>query len=93
MYVDALIGKDTVNTIPVDTYNELRDNGAGHAHSTLDQGMDDATRTLAHLGQAGIDMAKVTDDLLVDGVKQFDKAFDGLLKAVADKKAKLAHNK
>ena len=90
MYVDNLIGPETVNTIPVDTYNELRDNGAGHAHQTLDQGLSDAQHQLAHLAGAGVDLNKVTDELLVDGLKQFEKSFDTLLAAVVEKRNKVA---
>ena len=90
MYVEQLIGSDTVNTIPGDTYDELRDRGAGHVHDTLASDLTGAQHTLAAIEKAGVSIKHVTDTLLEDGVKAFEKSFDTLLKAVADKRAKLA---
>jgi transaldolase/glucose-6-phosphate isomerase len=93
MYVEQLIGPDTVNTIPGDTYDELRDHGAGHVHDTLGSDLNGAQHTLAAIEKAGVSIKHVTDTLLVDGVKAFEKSFDTLLAAVADKRAKLAGGK
>ena len=93
MYVEQLIGPDTVNTIPGETYDELRDRGAGHVHDTLGSDLNGAQHALAAIEAAGVSIKQVTDTLLADGVKSFEKSFDTLLAAVADKRAKLAGGK
>jgi transaldolase/glucose-6-phosphate isomerase len=89
MYVETLIGPDTVNTVPTETYNELRDHGEGHVGLTLTKDLDGARTTLAALEAAGISLKGVTDKLLVDGVAAFSKSFDTLLPVVAKKRAAL----
>src|SRR5262245_22107025 len=69
LYVEELIGPDTVNTMPPDTLAAFRDHGRPRA--SLEEDAAGAQTTLDALGQAGISLAKVTDDLLLDGVKKF----------------------
>jgi transaldolase / glucose-6-phosphate isomerase len=80
LYVDDLIGRDTVNTIPPATLDAFRDHG--HPRATLEEGADAARETMRALGQAGISMKAATDQLTEEGVKLFADAFDKLLAAV-----------
>ena len=85
LYVENLIGPDTVNTLPVKTLEAFRDHG--RVAQTLTEGVDEARETLAAAKRLGLDLDGVTDRLVVDGVKQFSDAFDELLGAVAGKRA------
>ncbi len=87
LYVEQLIGRDTVNTMPPATMDAYRDHGAGHEALTV--GLDDAREVLATAKRLGLDLDKVTHDLVEDGVKQFAKAADDLLGAVAAKRSKM----
>ncbi len=80
IYVEELIGPDTVNTIPPATFEAFRDHGQPRASLTED--VDDAFDTMAALARAGISMKTVTGELLDQGVKLFSEAFDKLLQAV-----------
>jgi transaldolase/glucose-6-phosphate isomerase len=80
LYVEELIGPETVNTIPPDTLAAFRDHG--RARPTLETGIDEAKATLANLEKAGISLDKATDELIEDGVKKFVEPFTKLLKAV-----------
>jgi len=80
IYVEELIGSDTVNTIPPATFEAFRDHGQPRASLTED--IDAAVDTMAALAQAGISMKDVTDKLLDEGVNLFSDAFKKLLKAV-----------
>src|SRR5579864_709234 len=81
MYVEELIGPDTVDTIPPETLAAFRDHG--RLRASLEDDLAGATRTLEALDRAGISLTKVTDDLLVDAVKKFVEPFTKLLDAVA----------
>lgn len=87
LYVEALIGRDTVNTMPPATLDAFRDHGA--ARATLTDNIADAKRTLTDAAQLGIDLHAVCDGLVNDGVRLFADAFDQLLGAVARKRAAL----
>jgi transaldolase len=80
-YVEELIGRDTVDTIPPATYDAFRDHGKPRA--SLGENVDAARQTMEGLEKAGISMKAATDKLTADGVKQFADAFDTLLAAVA----------
>jgi transaldolase / glucose-6-phosphate isomerase len=80
MYVEELIGPDTVNTIPPATFDAYRDHG--HPRASLIEDVEAANRTMATLARVGISIKEVTDKLTVDGVRLFAEAFDKLLKAV-----------
>ncbi len=80
LYVDQLIGPDTVNTIPPATFDAFREHGT--VKQTLTEGVDDAKRVMENLAKVGISMKKVTDELVIDGVKLFADAFQKLLDTV-----------
>jgi transaldolase / glucose-6-phosphate isomerase len=80
MYVEELIGMDTVNTIPPATLDAFRDHGK--IRNSLTENVDAARDTMATLPKVGISMKEVTDKLTKDGVKLFADAFDQLLGAV-----------
>jgi transaldolase / glucose-6-phosphate isomerase len=80
MYVEELIGPDTVDTIPPVTLEAFRDHG--RVRESLTEDIPGAQKTMADLAQAGISMKEVTDKLTDDGVKLFADAFDKLLAAV-----------
>jgi len=80
LYVEEMIGLDTVNTIPPATLEAFRDHGK--PRPTLTENLDGARKTMADLAGAGIVMKDVTDKLTADGVKLFADAFDALLAAV-----------
>ena len=83
LYVEELIGKDTVNTIPPATLNAFRDHGKLRASLTED--IDGAAEIMKTLAKAGISMKEVTDQLVTDGVQQFADAFALLLKATGQR--------
>jgi transaldolase len=80
LYVEELIGPDTVNTVPPATLDAYRDHG--NPRRTLDQGLDAADTTMRKLEESGISMKAITDQLVEDGVKSFDASFQELLAAV-----------
>ena len=81
LYIEELIGRDTVNTIPPATYDAFRDHG--ELRGSLEENVEDARMVMSNLAKAGISMKQVTDDLVVQGVKLFEEAFDKLLAAIA----------
>ena len=80
MYMEELIGPDTVTTVPPPTLDAFRDHGRPRASLTED--LDGAWDTMATLTAAGISLDTITDTLLTDGVNLFATAFDKLLGAV-----------
>ncbi len=86
-YVEALIGADTVDTVPLETIEAFRDHGV--AANTLEDGLDTATETLEKLKTAGIDIDKITQQLEDEGIDKFNKPFEKLLQAIEDQKAKV----
>jgi transaldolase len=83
LYIEELIGKDTVNTIPPATYDAFRDQGEPRA--SLEEDVNGARQVMANLAAAGISMHDVTADLVTAGVQQFADAFTKLLVAVEPK--------
>ncbi len=79
IYVEELIGADTVDTIPPATFDAFRDHGK--LRKSLTENVPDAQQTMDNLAKAGISMKEVTDKLLVDGVKIFHESFVKLLAA------------
>jgi transaldolase / glucose-6-phosphate isomerase len=79
VYVEELIGADTVDTIPPATFDAFRDHGK--LRPSLTENVDQAAKTMADLEKAGISMKEITDKLLVDGIKLFSDAFKELLEA------------
>jgi transaldolase/glucose-6-phosphate isomerase len=80
IYIEELIGPDTVNTVPPATLDAFRDHGK--PRQSLTENLDGARKTMADLASVGIVMKEVTDKLTADGVKLFADAFDTLLAAV-----------
>lgn len=80
LYIEELIGPDTVNTIPPATFDAFRDHGRPRASLMAD--VESAADTMAALAEVGISMKEVTDKLLVEGLRLFTDAFGKLLKAV-----------
>lgn len=80
MYVEELIGPETVTTVPPATLEAFRDHG--RPESRLTEGIEEANETLNELQQAGISLNELTDRLLEDGLQSFSDAFDRLLKSV-----------
>ena len=79
IYVEELIGADTVDTIPPATFEAFRDHG--RLRPSLTENVDQAFKTMSDLEKAGISMKEITDKLLVDGIKLFADAFKELLEA------------
>ncbi len=87
LYVEELVGRDTVNTVPPATMDAFRDHGT--ARDSLTEDLDGARDVLATAERLGLDLPGVTKELVDDGVMQFADAFDKLLGAVAGKRTKL----
>jgi transaldolase/glucose-6-phosphate isomerase len=87
IYVDGLIGPDTVNTMPLATLRAFAEHGT--AARTIDQGIDQARATLAEIEQCGISLHQVTDRLVVDGVRKFADSYHALLGALELKRDQL----
>jgi transaldolase len=88
LYVDTLIGPDTVNTMPENTLADFDDHGT--LARTVDEGLDAARAVLDRLGDVGVDLADVTATLEDQGVASFSKSFDDLLDSLSAKAADLA---
>lgn len=86
LYVEELIGPDTVNTIPPATLDGFRDHGA--PKESLESNLESARETMQNLAKAGISMEEVTDKLLDDGVNIFEEAFTKLLAAIEKNRKK-----
>jgi transaldolase / glucose-6-phosphate isomerase len=87
MYVEELIGLETVNTMPQQTMMAFKEHG--EVRPSLLENVDGARKVLSDLAAIGIDMDKVTSDLRVDGVKLFADSIDKLLEEIANKKKEL----
>ena len=79
MYVEELIGPDTVDTIPPATFDAFRDHG--RVRPSLTENADEGAKVMGNLEKSGISMKEVTEKLVVDGVKLFADAFKQLLEA------------
>ncbi|HEX7853664.1 MAG TPA: bifunctional transaldolase/phosoglucose isomerase [Sphingobium sp.] len=87
LYIDTLIGPDTVNTMPPKTMDAFRDHGT--VAETLTADVDAARTVIREADRLGLDLNGVTAALVLDGVQQFADAFDALLGGVADKRTAL----
>lgn len=83
LYVDSLIGPDTVNTMPDETVQAF--SGHGTVERTVDVGVDEAAADLERLHAVGVDMADVSRVLEEEGVASFSKSFDELMQSLTDK--------
>jgi transaldolase len=88
LYVDTLIGPDTVNTLPDATIDAFLDHGV--VAPTVDEGVEEAAAVLEALDRLGVDMADVAHTLEDEGVASFVKSYDELLQSLADKAQQLA---
>ena len=87
LYVESLIGPNTVNTMPPQTIEDFRDHGI--VARTVDADVEQARTDLASLAKAGIDIKDVTDTLLRDGIASFEKSFVTLNEGIRTKLAQL----
>ena len=83
LYLDSLIGKDTVNTVPPKTMDAFRSRGT--AEATLTQDVEGAKHVLAETECLGLDLDGVTATLVEEGVASFSKSFDDLMDSIAAK--------
>jgi transaldolase len=88
IYVEELIGPDTVNTMPLETIEAFQEHGV--VADTLEQGLDEARALLDELAAAGVDYDDVTDTLEREGVQKFADSFEELLEGIRAKRAQLA---
>jgi len=84
LYVDNLIGPDTVNTVPPETYAAIQDHA--FVRRTVDQDMDSARRVVSELAKLGIDLNEVGERLSIDGVEKFTQSYRSLLAAIKAKR-------
>ena len=89
MYVDTLIGPDTVNTLPLQTLEAFRDHGKVAA--ALAAGLDEAHHVFQELAAVGIHMKSVTDKLTEEGVKSFSDSFQELIKVIEARHDEVMH--
>lgn len=85
MYVDTLIGPDTVNTLPLETIYAFKDHG--HVERTVDKDFDKAHDQIKRFEDFGFSLDAVTAQVLKEGVVKFDEALDQLLKVIEGKRA------
>jgi transaldolase len=88
LYVDSLIGPETVNTMPPDTIDAFRDHGTVAA--TLEEDVEEAQLVLDNLVELGVDLNEITEQLQEDGVQAFAKSFQELMKTLEKKMESLA---
>lgn len=88
LYVDELLGPDTVNTMPEETIMAYQDHGA--PQERLQAGLQDAERLLEQLAAAGVDYDDLTNTLEREGVEKFSQAFDDLMQTLSSKRESLA---
>src|SRR5579872_250486 len=86
IYVEELIGPDTVDTIPPATFDGFRDHGV--PKESLESNLEAARTTMSNLAKAGVSMQQATEKLLKDGVVIFEEAFGKLLGAIEKNRAK-----
>jgi len=88
LYVDTLVGRDTVNTVPPNTLEAILDHGTVRADTILED-LDGARATIEALAKAQISLYDVTEELVADGVKSFADSFNAMLAAIGGKLDKL----
>jgi transaldolase len=81
MYVEELIGAETIDTMPIETLAAFRDHGK--ARPSLEADVEQAKKTLAELEEAGVSLRAVTDELVVDGIKKFQEPYDKMIASLA----------
>lgn len=88
-YIEALIGPDTVNTVPPATLDAFLNHGK--VARTVDADVDAARGAIAHIEALGVSLTEVTDKLLADGIKAFEKSFETLLAGIDRKMSAVTH--
>jgi transaldolase/glucose-6-phosphate isomerase len=88
LYVEELIGPETVDTMPLETITAFLDHG--DVRRTLDRGVSDAHQAIREVEAQGISMNQVTDELIAEGVASFSKSFDELISSIESKREELA---
>jgi transaldolase/glucose-6-phosphate isomerase len=89
VYIETLVGPDTISTMPPKTLEAFRDHGK--VSPTLTENLEEARAVLANTERLGLDLGAVTRRLTVDGVRLFAESLDALLAAVAAKRARVLH--
>src|SRR5918995_68 len=87
IYIDNLVGPETVNTMPKKTIEAVMDHG--DISATLEEGVEDARQLLKRLREAGLDYEDVTDILEKEGIQKFADPFDEMLEEIENKSAQL----
>lgn len=87
-YIEALIGADTVNTVPQDTLKAYKDHGQPAIR--LEDGMEEAAAAMVNLEKAGISIDDVTKKLVDEGIEKFVKPFQSLMSVLAEKRKEAA---
>jgi transaldolase len=90
MYVEQLIGPDTINTMPQATLDAFQDHG--QVARTIDRHVDEARTTMQALATAGIDIKEVTDKLQTDGIAAFSQSLESIYSAVRHKSILLSED-
>jgi transaldolase len=86
LYIETLIGPNTVNTMTLETLAAFRDHG--HAKRTVDKDMEAAHRVIRRFEAAGFSLSAVTAQVLQEGVAKFDQSLETLLKLIEARRAK-----
>jgi transaldolase len=89
MYVEELIGPDTVNTMPLETLEAFRDHGEVRG-PTVTEGVDEAEQVLGDLAEAGVDYDDLVAKLETEGVQKFSDSFDDLIAGIEARRSELA---
>jgi len=89
LYVEELIGPETVNTMPLETIEAFQDHGEIRGDTVL-EGIDEAKALFGKLAQAGVDYDDVTDTLEAEGVQKFSDSFDQIVESIRAKRGALA---
>jgi transaldolase / glucose-6-phosphate isomerase len=84
IYVEELIGPDTVNTMPPATITAFKDHG--EVKRTIDKNLDLALKQLKQMEELGVSLQQITDELTVEGVESFTKSFDSLAECITTKR-------
>jgi len=91
LYVEGLIGPNTVNTMPPSTLNAFRDHGK--VNPTLEARLTEAETSITSLAELGVDLKSITEKLQKDGVAAFSSSFDSLLDTLEEKRHEIIHGK
>lgn len=87
LYVENLIGKDTINTLPMETIDAFRDHGK--AAETLIQNIEEADAIMEELKNKGINIDTITEKLEAEGIEKFNQAYEKLIKSIDNQKRKI----